>query len=118
MVSHSAGEKVRWVESCSLCGWIDAAALDGWADNAIKEALSGRAQRIAVAAETEPFAFVQRSDEELTIAEIAFQSLGAASMCWEPRPSTQVFDSTRAKQIGERLLAEIERYARTRGDGD
>lgn len=112
MVSHSAGQKVKWVERCAFCGWIDAAALDRWADNAIKESISQRAQRIAVATETEPFAFVQRSDEELSLEEILFQSLGAASMCWDPRPGNLVFDSSRAAAIGHNLLAEVNRAMR------
>lgn len=107
MVSHSAGKKVRWVEICSLCRWIDKDALDGWADNAIKESLSARAQRIAVAIGTEPFAFVQRSDEVLQLDEIVFQALGAASACWENLRDAGVFDSTRAKEVGIALLAEV-----------
>jgi hypothetical protein len=109
MVSRSAGQKVRWVEICSLCGWIDSAALDGWADNAIKESMTARAKRIAVAAETEPFAFAQQKGEELTLQEILFQSLGAASMCWESVDKAGVFDSTRAKEIGLALTAEVDR---------
>jgi hypothetical protein len=37
-----------------------------------------------------------------------FESVGAASMCWEPRPSSQVFDSTKAKEIGDSLYASVE----------
>lgn len=37
-----------------------------------------------------------------------FESIGAASMCWEPRPSSQVFDSTKAKEIGDSLYASVE----------
>lgn len=102
------GKLVRSVEICMGCQWIDFAALDGWAENAIKENLSRRAQRIAVASDTEPFAFVERSDEVLSMSEIAFQALGAASMCWEPRP-TGVFDSTRARSIGEAFMRELDR---------
>ena len=112
MVSHSAGQKVRWVEICSLCGWIDAAALDGWADNAIKENLTKRAQRITVAAESQPFVFVQQKGEELTLEEILFQALGAASMCWENVEAAGIFDSSRAKEVGMALLAEVNRALR------
>lgn len=35
-----------------------------------------------------------------------FQALGAASMCWDETP-TGVFDSTRAKKIGEELIAHL-----------
>lgn len=109
IVSHSAGRKVRWVEICSLCHWIDGAALDGYADNAIKESLSDRAQRIAVAAETQPFAFVQLKGQDLTLQEILFQALGAASMCWEAPEKAGVFDGARAQQVGEALLREVNR---------
>lgn len=109
MVSRSAGQKVRWVEICSLCGWIDGAALDGWADNAIKESLSARAARMAVAAETQPFAFVQSSGEDLTLEEILFQALGAASMCWVGGTGELEFDSTRAKEIGLAVVSEVNR---------
>lgn len=33
------------------------------------------------------------------------EAIGAASMCWEPPPSTAVFDSTRAVAIAEELEA-------------
>jgi hypothetical protein len=33
-----------------------------------------------------------------------FESLGEVSMCWIPRPSNQVFDSTNAERIGNELL--------------
>ena len=102
------GKLVRSVEICMGCNWIDFAALDGWAENAIKESLERRAQRIAVATETEPFAFVERSDEVLSMSEIAFQALGAASMCWEPRPTGE-FDGTRARAVGEAFMRELDR---------
>lgn len=35
-----------------------------------------------------------------------FLALGAASVCWDETP-TGVFDSTRAKQIGEELIAHL-----------
>jgi hypothetical protein len=38
-----------------------------------------------------------------------FQALGAASMCWEPWPAG-TFDSTKARWIGEGLLAWIEAH--------
>jgi hypothetical protein len=109
MVSRSAGQKVRWVEICSLCDWIDTAKLDAWADNAIKEAMTARAQRIAIAAETKPFTYVQQRGEEITLVEILYQSLGAASVCWETPEGAGLFDSTRAKEIGEKLTYEVDR---------
>lgn len=50
------------------------------------------------------------SGEPLTCESAIFQALGEASMCWDPRP-TGIFDSTRAKEIGDRLVATIERLA-------
>lgn len=108
MVSiETGGEKVRYVERCTKCGWIDPVALDGWADNAIKEAMAKRAQNIAVAAGTEPFAFVQRPGEELTFEEILFQALGAASTCWVGGTGDLEFDGSRAKSIGMATMAEL-----------
>lgn len=108
MVSHSGGQMVKWVEICSLCGWIDTAALDRWAADAIINAMTKRAQRIAVATETEPFTFVQSSTEELPLKEIVGQALGAASMCWEFPDRGGIFDSVRAGQIYRALEREIE----------
>ena len=109
MVSRSAGKKVRWVEICSLCGWIDAVALDGWAEAAIKENLSKQAQRIAIASETEPFAFVQATGQDLTLREILFQALGAASVSWVGGTGSLEFDGMRAKTIAIALQAEVDR---------
>ncbi len=33
-----------------------------------------------------------------------FQALGAASVCWESLENTGIFDSTRARQIGDELM--------------
>ncbi len=112
MVSLSAGKAVRFVEICSLCDWIDGEALDGWAENFLKEQLSARAQRIAVAIETEPFAFVQRSDEDLTLEEVIGQALGAASTCWVGGTGDREFDSARAKEVMTALLGEVRRFQR------
>lgn len=54
------------------------------------------------------FEFDEREDADL--ASYVFQALGAASMCWNPRPSTAVFDSTQAKEIGEALLKKIKEF--------
>lgn len=40
---------------------------------------------------------------------IIFESLGAASVCWENPDGAGVFDSTRAKEIGDAVLKEIKR---------
>lgn len=42
-----------------------------------------------------------------------YEALGEASMCWNPRPSG-VFDSTKASEIGERLVKVFEEYATQR----
>lgn len=45
---------------------------------------------------------------ELPTAQAAvFRALGAASTCWEDMSGTGVFDSTRAKEIGEDLLHQL-----------
>lgn len=44
---------------------------------------------------------------EAKIREIVGQALGEASMCWDPPPSSQVFDSTRASEIVERVTADL-----------
>lgn len=109
MVSIKMGDdsSVGYVEICNRCNWIDEKSLQWWVEDAIKNNISKRAQRIAVAAESQPFQFVQGVDEPLTLEEILFQSLGAASMCWESPDKAGVFDSSRAKVIGESLMREV-----------
>lgn len=110
MVSIKTGATlVRFVERCTVCGWIDAASLDWWAEDAIKQSLSARAARMAVAAEALPFSFVQSSGEDLTLEEVLFQALGAASMCWVGGTGGLEFDSVRAKEIGVALVGEVNR---------
>ena len=41
-------------------------------------------------------------------ASLIFQALGAASVCWGSIKDAGVFDSGRAKQIGNELLSELE----------
>ena len=43
------------------------------------------------------------------VHEAIGEAIGAASMCWDPRPSTAVFDSTRAAQIADELEALLRR---------
>lgn len=52
------------------------------------------------------FEFRPEDDGTLSLESAVFQALGAASMCWEPRP-TGLFDSTRAKLIGDALVEMI-----------
>lgn len=46
-----------------------------------------------------------------TLEEAVYQAIGAASMCWEDPGGAGVFDSTRAKAIGDLLLAKIRAFA-------
>ena len=46
------------------------------------------------------------SDEKTGLERLVFEALGRASMCWQPIPSG-VFESTKAKEIGERLVAAL-----------
>ena len=54
------------------------------------------------------FDFTKNSNDELTIDEAVFQAIGAASVCWENMEGAGIFDSDRAKDIGDKLLAFIE----------
>jgi hypothetical protein len=98
---------IRHLTQCSRCGWVDPAALDRWAESAAKEQLTTRAQNIAVAAEIEPFSFVVRPGEPLSLEEAIGQAMGAVSMCWNPRPTGE-FDSSRAKVVYDALIAEVQ----------
>ena len=50
-----------------------------------------------------PFEFQRGHDGSLPVESAVFQALGAASMCWSETPKG-IFDSTRAKEIGDKLL--------------
>jgi hypothetical protein len=39
--------------------------------------------------------------------EVVFQAIGAGSMCWDPRPGSQVFDSTEAEAVGDEAMARL-----------
>lgn len=114
MVSQKMGDEtsVRFIERCVKCAWIDGASLQWWVEHTIKNTMAKRAQRIAVAAETEPFSFVQHTDVDLTLEEILFQALGAASMCWVGGTGDLEFDSSRAQQIGVAMMREVNRALR------
>jgi len=43
-------------------------------------------------------------DDAKTSQEAVFQAIGAASVCWEHMDGTGVFDSDKAKEIGEELM--------------
>lgn len=50
------------------------------------------------------FEFSVKDDGSLSLDSAVFQALGAASTCWDSLRQAGVFDSTRAKAIGDRLL--------------
>lgn len=52
------------------------------------------------------FSFQLDEDGAVSVESAVFQALGAASMCWSETP-TGVFDSTKAKEIGEALLEKL-----------
>jgi hypothetical protein len=41
------------------------------------------------------------------LPRLIFEAIGAASMCWLPRPGSAIFDSTQATEIAEGLLAGV-----------
>ena len=57
---------------------------------------------------TNEFEFTQREGEELTLQTAVFEALGAVSVCWELMGGDGVFDDTRAREIGEKLVAFVE----------
>lgn len=58
------------------------------------------------------FDFQTRQGTPLTREEAVFQALGAASVCWQYPEKAGIFDSTRAKEIGDKLLAFLVREER------
>lgn len=48
--------------------------------------------------------FHREADGSLSVEAAIFQALGAVSVCWETPEGSGVFDSDRAKEIGEALL--------------
>jgi hypothetical protein len=114
MFSRQMGDdrKVRYVEQCSRCLWIDEASLDWWAEDAVKNAMPKQAQRIAVAAGTEPFAFVQSPHEELTLDEILVQALAAAQTQGILQGPVNASDGQRMSAILKALRAEVMRFQR------
>lgn len=51
--------------------------------------------------------------EGMAIDTAVYQALGAASVCWSNMAGAGVFDSGRAKVIGDQLLARVKRGDRT-----
>ncbi|URM87324.1 hypothetical protein SEA_ANTUNA_62 [Microbacterium phage Antuna] len=56
----------------------------------------------------EPWEFTPDENDELSIESAVFQALGGASTCWEAIEHAGVFDSTRAREIGDRLLEHLD----------
>lgn len=56
---------------------------------------------------SEPFAFQTREGEEIGLEEAVFQALGAASVCWDNLDGAGIFDSSRAREVGDKLMALI-----------
>lgn len=113
MVSIKTGSTgIPFVERCERCGWIDPVALDHHVDNAIKINATARAQRIAVAAETEPFRFVQAPGQDLDTDEIILQSLGAAHLLGVMQGPVNASDGRRMTHIFKSTKLEIERKIR------
>jgi hypothetical protein len=46
----------------------------------------------------------------LALENKVFEALGAASMCWSPRPGDMIFKSEEANTIGCKLCEDIRRY--------
>lgn len=59
------------------------------------------------AGEAKDFEFVRELDGTLSKEDAIFQAIGAASMCWENVGEAGVFDSTRAKEIGDALIEQL-----------
>jgi hypothetical protein len=54
------------------------------------------------------FEFHREHDGSLSREAMVMQALGAASVCWEHVDRAGVFDSTRAKAVGDALLAALD----------
>lgn len=61
--------------------------------------------------EHKAFEFTREEDGSLSKESAIFQALGAASLCWSESPKG-IFDSTRAKEIGDALVAELNHQER------
>lgn len=48
-------------------------------------------------------------EKATNVREAVFQAIGAASTCWENMEGTGIFDSDRAKQIGDELMEWVNR---------
>jgi hypothetical protein len=81
-----------------------------YADLSEKEKQSDRDEVARILPIIEEYAHsVNKDKKEVNIEEAVYQALGEASMCWSELPQG-VFDSTKAKDIGEHLLQGIRKY--------
>lgn len=53
------------------------------------------------------FEFQPDEDGTLTLRSAVFQALGAASTCWDNLSGAGVFQSEKAQEVGDKLLAAI-----------
>lgn len=49
----------------------------------------------------------RKFDDAVSLNELLFQAVGAASMCWEHVEKAGVFDSDRAKAIAEEVVSRL-----------
>lgn len=94
-LAYMGTDATRWVEEFTKLHGGDEGLMLGWFANAIE---AGR---------TAGMGDQRKSDEDERLRSLIFQSLGEASVCWESMSGTGVFDSDRARNIGERLCAEF-----------
>lgn len=57
-----------------------------------------------------PVLFDGSPTEPETLAEVIFQAIGAGSVCWDDMSGTGVFESDRAKALGDEVVAWIEAH--------
>jgi hypothetical protein len=99
----TGAELIRWITQCTRCGWVDPTSLDERARQAHGELMDGAAQRCAMAAGVEPFAFVQQTGVRLTFLEGISQAMTAVALAWERPEAAGGYNAERAKEIGADL---------------
>ncbi len=61
--------------------------------------------------DVQKFEFIPERDGSIPLETAVFQALGAASACWANLEGAGVFQSERAKEIGEALIDHVHRLA-------
>jgi hypothetical protein len=84
------------------------ASANAWAAYVREPGLLAELARLQTQAEALREAW-QRVDSQLS--RILHEMGGSCSMCWEPRPSNQVFESTKAAEFVAEAIAEIRALA-------